>query len=264
MDGLKPIATWNWSGEPLDGTLHSLRASHLCAEGLVLLNPLQLPPPMDQAAVMIPLYEQGQTGVVLLGPSISQAGYSEAELETMEEAGDFIARLMSETPSKREMNSGADEPGSAITGEQVEWTRQISPRLVELGLRNLYNYAYLADSPLAKTRLVALRQKSLERGAHTLIDRGQAVSDVLTEAVSRLRPTQEEPFGTPSRHWHPYIILRDAYYSDKPNRVIMSRLYISEGTFNRTRRAALCSVARILLDTENAQHNQVMADLLEP
>jgi hypothetical protein len=36
------------------------------------------------------------------------------------------------------------------------------------------------------------------------------------------------------------------------NREIMSRLYISEGTFNRTRRAAIRSVARMLEEMEAA------------
>ncbi|MDH5507570.1 MAG: hypothetical protein OEZ02_10145, partial [Anaerolineae bacterium] len=54
----------------------------------------------------------------------------------------------------------------------------------------------------------------------------------------------------PSREWYPFLILRDAYLNDVPNRDIMSRLYISEGTFNRTRRGALRAVTRIVGEME--------------
>jgi hypothetical protein len=48
--------------------------------------------------------------------------------------------------------------------------------------------------------------------------------------------------------------LHEAYIEEKLNRDIMSRLYISEGTFNRTRRAAIRSLARILGEMEMAVH----------
>jgi hypothetical protein len=46
------------------------------------------------------------------------------------------------------------------------------------------------------------------------------------------------------RAWYAYIILHDAYLEGARNRDVMARLYISEGTFNRTRRLALRGVAR--------------------
>lgn len=54
----------------------------------------------------------------------------------------------------------------------------------------------------------------------------------------------------PPREWYPYIILHGAYIDDKPNREIMSQLYISEGTFNRTRRSAMRTVTRVLEEME--------------
>jgi predicted DNA-binding protein (UPF0251 family) len=44
------------------------------------------------------------------------------------------------------------------------------------------------------------------------------------------------------------MVLHDAYWERIPNHEIMSKLYISEGTFHRTRRAAVRSVARALLE----------------
>ena len=41
----------------------------------------------------------------------------------------------------------------------------------------------------------------------------------------------------------------DAYVDDLPNRVIMSKLCISDGTFSRRRRQAVCAVATAMLET---------------
>jgi len=143
---------------------------------------------------------------------------------------------------------GNNEPTSEEpTSEAIE----VTPHLVELALRNLQNYAYLADSQLTNLRIVGRCIEITERGANTHIDRGKALSAILTEALDKLKPGGEEPTGTPARIWHPYIILRDAYFFDEPNREIMSRLYISEGTFNRTRRSAIQSVTRILEEMES-------------
>jgi hypothetical protein len=78
------------------------------------------------------------------------------------------------------------------------------------------------------------------------------VYSVLTEAVEKLRPVDGKPEYPIPREWHPYLILHDAYIEDKLNRDIMSRLYISEGTFNRTRRSAIRSVTRVLEEIEVA------------
>lgn len=126
----------------------------------------------------------------------------------------------------------------------------ISFRDVELALRNLHNYSYLADSPLSNLPLVMQRFECLEKGSDTYIDRGRAVSNVISEAVSMLKPSKEDMPNPPPRTWYPYIVLWDAYIENKPNMEIMSRLYISEGTFNRTRKAAIGSITRLLEEIE--------------
>jgi hypothetical protein len=69
------------------------------------------------------------------------------------------------------------------------------------------------------------------------------------QAVEALKPAGALPAGAVPREWYSYIILHEAYWQGVSNRDIMSKLYISEGTFNRTRRAAIRSVARTLLET---------------
>jgi hypothetical protein len=126
---------------------------------------------------------------------------------------------------------------------------EIPMREVEDALRNLTSLAYLGEHSLAKLSSVAARLPA--QGA-THLDRGRAVHYVLSEAIERLCPDGKRPRDPIPREWHPYIILHDAYLEDAPNRDIMARLYISEGTFNRTRRAALRAVTRLLEEKESA------------
>ncbi|MFQ5858935.1 MAG: hypothetical protein ACE5LU_25325 [Anaerolineae bacterium] len=88
----------------------------------------------------------------------------------------------------------------------------------------------------------------------TYIDRGKALNEVLLQALHKRRPEDVEPraHDVPSREWHQFVILHDSYVSGKLNRDIMSRLYISEGTFNRTRRRAVRGVAKVLQEMEQA------------
>jgi hypothetical protein len=131
--------------------------------------------------------------------------------------------------------------------DQAGEKEEIPVKDVENALRNLFDYAYLSDLPLAHLKVVYSR---LSAGEVTHLDRGKAVNKVFSEAVNKLRPDSDNPEEPPPREWYPYIILKEAYFEDKLNRDIMSRLYISEGTFNRTRRAAIRSVARVIAEME--------------
>jgi hypothetical protein len=67
----------------------------------------------------------------------------------------------------------------------------------------------------------------------------------------RHRPGAAQPSNPPPREWYPYLILREAYIEATSNRDIMLKLYISEGTFNRTRRAAVRALARAIGEMES-------------
>ena len=130
-------------------------------------------------------------------------------------------------------------------------TQEIKVKTVEDALRNLFDYAYLGDSNLVKLRIVT---QEVPGESITHIDKGKAVNKILTNTIDKLRPGGELPAEPQPREWHPFIILYGAYIEDKLNRDIMSQLYISEGTFNRTRRAAVRSVQRMLEEMEAALH----------
>jgi hypothetical protein len=116
-------------------------------------------------------------------------------------------------------------------------------------LRNLYDYAYLSDSALSKLKQV---QRLSANPNSTHLDRGKCVYQTILDGLEKLRPPGELPREPVPRQWYPYLILHSAYLENKPNNEIMTRLYISEGTFNRTRRAAIRSLVRTLSEMESA------------
>jgi hypothetical protein len=107
-------------------------------------------------------------------------------------------------------------------------------------------------------QIVELKMGGRKTTFVTHIDRGKALNEVLLQALHKLRPEGNEPprHQVPSREWHPFIVLHDAYVLGELNRDIMNRLYISEGTFNRTRRRALRGVARALMEMEQEAQRQ--------
>ena len=80
------------------------------------------------------------------------------------------------------------------------------------------------------------------------VERGKLLRQGLVEAIETLRPEGTRPRDALSREWENYVVLHDAYVEGVQNREVMMRLYISEGTFNRSRRKALRGVARYLLE----------------
>jgi len=134
-------------------------------------------------------------------------------------------------------------------------------KLVEDALRHIDDYTYLGEQQLAGLRVVELRLLQSDEEFVTHIDRGKALSDILILAINKLKPAGDEPRGSqlPSREWYQYTVLHEAYVEGVMNRDIMSKLYISEGTFNRARRRAVRGVARALQEMEQGviQRNSI-------
>lgn len=111
--------------------------------------------------------------------------------------------------------------------------------LVEGALRRLNDLPALSGHPL----LDALPQADGELP----LQRGTRLRAALEQAIERLRP----PGGarpTPGSvagpgGWLHYLVLREAYVDGRPNKQIMQRYGLSEGTFHRARRRAADAVA---------------------
>lgn len=240
----RPISDFRWRDIPVE-----LPAQTLSTDDFIHLTVGQLPEPLDEAALLIPLYvEAEQVGALVLGQPTNGVRFADDDVERVLHPADRIADVIYISKRKNEYLSRLAE----MTEEHRSHTRSASPSIpvdtVEDALRNLFDYAYLADTSLADMQLVhkeaAARQK-------THLERGKTVYAIIVEALEHLRPVGEIPSEPLPREWYPYIILYDAYLDNIPNRDIMSKLYISEGTFNRTRRAAIRTLAREMAEMEH-------------
>ena len=237
------VTTYHWYGGPI-----TIKTTDLSADDIVHLAPGQFQPPLEEAALLVPLYaEAEQVGALLLGRPMNGIRYSQDEVTGLLNLTDRMGEIIASAYQKAEKMSQIArlaEP-SAVTPAAAA----LSSEIVEDALRNLYDYTWLADSPLAHMELVSA---SLPEGKITHLERGKAVHHVVLQAIDKLRPGEEIPNDPPPREWYPYRILYDAYLGEISNREIMMRLYISEGTFNRTRRSAIRSLARALGEMDEA------------
>lgn len=244
------------------------------------LPPASGPRDLHEMALLVPLHTDGaQVGAVVVGPKRDNRPFDEQDLLLLDDLAGRVAaviraaRLQEENAAViNEMVADFRERERALQHQVQELMAQreaetelvlgdVSPKefasLVEDALRRLHDFSYLGQHALADLGVVAwqLDQGAQELVTHiTHIDRGKALHEILLQALEKLRPADEEPdtYEVPAREWHQYIILYDSYVLDKLNRDIMSRLYISEGTFNRTRRRAVRALAQALREMEQA------------
>lgn len=239
----RQVADFRWKGPRLE-----IPSSLLTADDVLHLTPKHFLSPLEDAALLIPLYiESVQIGALVLGCPTNGLRYAHADLERLLYPSDQIAEAL----FLNRQNTERLEKVALIANTQPALPARefsIPVNIVENALRNLFDYAYLADTPMAEMELVRAR---LAGGKKTHLERGKTVQAILLEALEQMRPGSEVPRDPPPREWYPYVILHDAYVNGKQNRDVMSRLYISEGTFNRTRRAAISSLARALVEMEH-------------
>jgi len=238
------------------------------AHSLPLGQPIELPAPgaedlyptegqVEQTA-WLALARAGSDvlGAIGLGPRANRTPFSEEDLDLLVEAADSVGQLLqadaiqarsrealmtlAQEVETREvvLQSGAQD---LIAAMESHLDRNFE-RAVEQCLQHLSDYTFLGQSTLTSELLI---------GGATHIERGRALREMLLGAIDSLRPAGSPPGDLVPSEWHAYTILHDAYVDDVPNRDIMSRLYVSEGTFNRRRRRALQSVARALLEAKH-------------
>jgi hypothetical protein len=111
--------------------------------------------------------------------------------------------------------------------------------LVEGALRRLNDLPALAEHPLLLElpAIADLDGTPLERAAH--------LRGALEQAIERLRPSgaRPSPGSGAIGGWVHYLVLREAYVDGRPNKQIMQRYALSEGTFHRARRKAIDALA---------------------
>jgi hypothetical protein len=238
-------ATYQWNKDS-----GQISRNVLMADDYQQFDPGHLPAPITDTVLLIPLYlHEEQIGTILFGPPINSIRYPETEVDRLLDVSEQISTTIQQV---RQENQLLEQAAQTIQIPQIgspKPNEKLSVQNLEDALRNIYDFAYLGDCDLAEIKLVKSR---LPDQGSTHIDRGKVVFKLIEDAVIRLKPEKEFANDIPSREWYPYLILHYAYFEDKLNREIMSMLYISEGTFNRTRRSAIRSVARVLSELEKS------------
>ena len=232
---------WKWGSLELSSDL-------LASDDVRHLTPGVFAAPLEDAALLVPLYnESAQVGALILGRPTNGMQYAQTDVERLLYPADQIADAL----FQHRRNTEQLEKVAGISAEPVQVVdkSRIPVDTIDLVLKNLFDYTYLADSPLSEMDTVR-GQMTGDKKTH--IDRGKAVQAVVIEALEKMRPGLVLPKEPIPREWFPYVILHDAYVDGVQNRDIMSKLYISEGTFNRTRRSAIRSLARALVEMEHS------------
>ena len=112
--------------------------------------------------------------------------------------------------------------------------------LVEGALRNLNDLPALSVHPLLSWL------PELDQAERTPLERAAQLRSTLELAIERLRPTgaaRPSPGSSAVGGWLHYLVLREAYVDGRPNKQIMQRYALSEGTFHRARRRAIDAIA---------------------
>jgi hypothetical protein len=235
---IKLVTSYHWR--------HALTDFHpkdLIADDVVNLPLGKFHPPLEEAALLIPLYvSEKQIGVLILGRPENSASFSLSDIERALDAGDRFADAIRDAERENIYLSRLVQEVDVYV-PKLDLPTETQTNIVEEALRNLFDYMYLSDTPLAEMRLVRERLSGEKR---THLERGKAVQAIMLETIEQMKPSQETLRDPPPREWYPYVILHDAYVKEIQNRDVMSKLYISEGTFNRTRRGAIRSLARAL------------------
>ena len=210
---------------------------------------------LSSLAWLAPSFEgRMQVAVVGIEKSRSRMEYSAGNLELLAEVTDqigTIASLSNIQLGRQEVTEGESsrkaEDIKSATGEMLDsitvHTDAEFIKIVEDALRHLPDTVTLGQSALAEKIFVS-GESHIERGKH--------LQDILTRSIEAFKPAEKRPPEPLPRVWYNHAVLYDAYVEGVPNREIMARLYISEGTFHRTRRNAIRGLARMLVEKNMA------------
>ena len=209
---------------------------------------------LSTLAWIVPSFEgRMQVAAVGVEKSRSRMEYSKGNLELLAEVADQIGTLVSLSNLQSRQGGEARaievvartnaEELKAATGEMLDsisvQTDEEFIRIVEEALRHLPDTVTLGQSALAA---------KIPIKADSHIERGKYLQELLTNSIEAFKPGEKRPPEPLPRVWYNHAVLYDAYVEGVPNREIMARLYISEGTFNRTRRNAIRGLARMLME----------------
>lgn len=179
--------------------------------------------------------------LVGIGASNKKLEFSTGDLELLDEFTEQIGTLISIRKSINSENqtAAADRVAESLAlPPEMDWSK-----MVEDALRRFSDFVSLGQSPL--TERLGIREEAQ-------VERGKQVQAALREAIQSLCPEGERPPEPLPREWYNFVVLYDAYVKGVPNREVMARLYVSEGTFHRIRRHAVRGAARYLAEKKKS------------
>jgi len=250
------IAVRQVDGFMVAASYHSLAAGSRPPVETVICEDLFQPvdPLLANTAWIAPAFSaETQVALVAVSPPKTRLHYSTDDLDLLAEVADRVGTIVSLDNLRphrkdliRQMVSEAQSEASDLRSHRDALMATLvsnpDPNLigmVEEALRHLSDYITLGQLPLASWTSVI--------GANH-VERGRNLQQLLIQSIEALHPTGKRPPEPLPREWYNYVVLYDAYVECVTNREIMARLYISEGTFNRTRRNALRGLARLLME----------------
>lgn len=138
---------WKWSRVELPSSL-------LTADDLLHLHPNHFATPLENAALLVPLYmESEQVGTLVLGHPVNGVNYDNTDVERLLYPADQIAEALflnrQNTEHLERVAQVANKPLRAPVDPS-----NIPVQVTENVLRNLFDYLYLADSPVAEMNIV--------------------------------------------------------------------------------------------------------------
>jgi hypothetical protein len=171
------LSDFKWPNIPID-----VSAQTFFADDMTRLNAGQFQAPLDEAALLVPLFaEAKQIGALVLGQPANGIRYASEDMDRLLYPTDQIAEALflqsRNIEHLKQVEQIVDASPAAPTAKS-----SIPVETVDYALRNISNYAYLADSHLAELTIV---RKKMTGDKRTYVERGKAVQSVILEASKK-------------------------------------------------------------------------------
>ncbi|MGB0386290.1 MAG: NB-ARC domain-containing protein [Ardenticatenaceae bacterium] len=130
----------------------------------------------------------------------------------------------------------------------------INRKSVHRALKAWKDLNKVGQPPLAQLKIVASQRKAAAY-ADTPLGHGQALREVLKEAIETLKPSETKPENLTKR-WRPYFLLTERFIDGRSPGYIQGYLAIGQGTYYIEQRRGLDRVADTLRVWEEEQNAQ--------
>jgi hypothetical protein len=168
----------------------------------------------------------------------------------LRELGNRVVRQPDELSALADVRETLDQllrEGTASESDRAGSVTEVRV-LVESALRHLNDLPALTQHPLLSELFSPLESHG------TPLERAARLRHELDQAIERLRPPGARPSAgaTALGGWLHYLVLKEAYADGRPNKQIMQRYALSEGSFHRARRRAIDALASDLRERSTA------------